>query len=491
MILTSCQIKAADSLFMSENNVTERQLVERTAQAVFDLLYKSVDRLTERKILLLCGGGLNGADGMALALLLAKSGAGARIFITSDVLCDTADALASDCKAAGIAADGITGEYDIIIDAVFGIGFHGELPQEISKLFEKINSMNGLKIALDVPSGVTADNAAAAENAFNAAATVAICAKKPCHVFYPAKALCGTVAVCDIKLGSSVMSCTDAYIFELEKSDINRLLRKRDPSGFKGTFGKAGLVVGSRRYRGAAVMATKAALKSGAGIVCAYIPEDIYPAFCSDCMSAVVMPLKSKNGGIDEKDIVSKLEGCSAVLCGSGLGLTDGAGRAVTQIAKSQLPAVFDGDALTLISENTELLRRTAPTVITPHMGEFARLCNKTVDEIRAQRITLALKFVKDYGLTLVLKDSVTVIALPDGRVFVMSNPTTALAKGGSGDVLAGMICSFLAQHYLPQDAALIAVALHNACGHEAESRLGAYAALPEDITDSIKYILK
>lgn len=491
MILTSVQIKAADSLYMTENNISEYELVKKAMNSAFSVFVKHVSSF--KKVLVLCGRGLNGADGYALALLLKESGADVSVLsVYNDNVCETAQRLANECVSAQICFAGdIADEYDVIIDAVFGIGFHGGLDETAASVFEKAIKTHAKRIALDVPSGVYADNAAASEGAFRADITIALCAKKPCHLLYPAKDMCGDVFTADLGFGGDIFNRINPYLFELKNTDYKTLVQKRDDSLHKGAFGRAGLIVGSACYRGAAVLAVKAALCCGAGIVSAFIPDSIYGAFSSECISAVINPLKSKNGGIDDKTLLQKLDGCTALLCGSGLGLSDGAGAAVKAALQTDLPAVFDGDALTVIAQDLSLLKRSGHTVITPHMGEFSRLCKKSIEEIRAHRISLAMQFASDYRCVVVLKDSISVIAMPDGRAFILSNPTSALSKGGSGDVLAGMLCSFMAQGYNPAAAAVIAVSLHNACGHLACEKLSSFCALPEDFIKMLPQLLK
>ena len=499
MILTSVQIKAADGLYMNENGISERELVLKAAVAAYSAYEKHEGSPSGKRVLVLCGRGLNGADGYALSLLFKQNGASVfTCALYNDNISPTTRSFADECNAAGIADIGALVavsenelKYDVIIDAVFGIGFRGELDSAAKLAFAAVAKISAQKVSLDVPSGVFADSAAVADGAFKADITIALCAKKPCHLIYPARQNCGVTYTADMGFGGDILNRINPYLFELKSHDFKTLLQKRNDFCHKGDFGCAGLVVGSLSYRGAAVLAVKAALRCGAGIVRAYIPDTIYGAFESDCLSAVVYPLKSKGGGIDDKTLLSRLDGCTALLCGSGLGLSDGAASAVRDAAKTQLPAVFDGDALTVISRDLNLLRREGETVLTPHMGEFARLCGKSIDEIRKHRITLSLQFAAEYKCVLILKDSVTVVAMPDNRAFILSNPTSALSKGGSGDVLAGMVCSFLAQGYNPAAAAVIAVSLHNACAHAASDKLGGYCTLPEDVIKMLPMLLR
>lgn len=269
----------------------------------------------------------------------------------------------------------------------------------------------------------------------------------------------------------------------LSGNEFKTLLPHRSDNSHKGDFGTAGIVSGSICYQGAACLATRAALSLGAGIVCAFIPDVIYNAFASKIYGAVIEPMESKNGCIYDTTLAKKIRArkCTALLCGSGLGLESGAVRAVADVSATSLPVVFDGDALRIISQDLSLLERSAPTVITPHLGEFSRLSGGNLD---------ASAFAKTYNCTVVLKSSETVIATADGETFCLSNPTSALSKGGSGDVLAGMLCALLAQGVDVKTASVIAVTLHNACGHDAAKKLNEYSVLAEDIVYSIRRVL-
>ncbi len=493
MVLTSVQIKSADSLFMRNNNLTEYELVKKAAQSIYASFVESIENIDSKKILVLCGNGLNGADGCALGLILKQNGANVFLLPVGEPgKNDTRQRYFDECVSAGagVVYD-ILNDYDIVVDAVFGIGFYGGLDSSVAEVLSKACSSTAFKVAIDVPSGVSADSAYVCKGAFKADLTIAVCAKKPCHLLYPSKEYCADVTVADMNFGPEIFNEINPYLFELKNSDYKSLIHKRDDSLHKGAFGRAGLVVGCTAYRGAAVLAVKAALSCGAGIVSAFIPDTIYGSFACECISAVINSMKSKNGGIDDKSLLQKIEGCTAVLCGSGLGLTDGAVNAVKAVASTDLNVIFDGDAITVISNDLSLLKRSGNTVITPHMGEFARLCGKSIEEIKKQRITLAMQFAIQNRCVLVLKDSVSVVALPDGRAFILSNPTSALSKGGSGDVLAGMICSFIAQGYSSAAAAIIAVCLHNACGHLACRKMSSFCALPEDFIRMLPLLLK
>ncbi len=492
-LLTQQQVKTADKLFSERAGLSERALVDKAAGAIMSTLNGILTEKRIRKIVVLCGSGMNGADGFSLSLLLSLNGYDVKAYaVNPDLFVSVTQGAYENCRAKGIITKYLPDSgFDAVIDAVFGVGFHGQLDKAARETLAAFQKTSALKISLDLPSGVNADTAAVADGAFSADITVAVCSKKPCHLLYPAKAYCGRVVTADMKFGAEVINAVSPYVFELNAGDYKHMLKKRSVASHKGDFGRAGLVVGSQRYRGAAVLATSAALRCGAGIVSAFVPDCIVGAFDSNCISAVLEPLKSQDGFVDDRAISSRLAGCTALLCGSGLGVSDSTARAVYTVSKTDIPAVFDGDALTIISHDLSLLERNADTVITPHVGEFSKLCGVAAGEIKKDVLPLALRFAREQNCVLLLKDSVSVIALPDGRAFILSNPTSALAKGGSGDVLAGMVCSFMAQGYSAASAALISATLHNSCGVAAEARFGGFSALPEDVVGCIPELLK
>ncbi len=280
--------------------------------------------------------------------------------------------------------------------------------------------------------------------------------------------------------------------YEFSNTAYKSLLPKRSDNSHKGVFGTLGAVVGSRCYQGAATLSVKSALYSGVGIVCAFIPEDIYIPFASKINGAVIEPLSSTDGKINDLSLITKVRSrnCTAILCGSGLGISRSTARTLSSVMMSKLPVVIDGDGITMLAEDLSLLDRNEPTVLTPHISEFSRLCKLKVSEILQNRLEIVADFAKTHNCIVVLKDSVTVIASPD-RLLTLSNPTSALSKGGSGDVLAGILSSFLAQGISPLDAAVSAVSLHNACGHSAKEKYGEYSAQPDDFICELRKLLK
>lgn len=267
------------------------------------------------------------------------------------------------------------------------------------------------------------------------------------------------------------------------------ILRPRDPESNKGSYGTLTCVCGSRRFPGAASLSVMAALRCGAGIVRLMSTEPVVRACSSKVSEAIYETLEeSVDGGISESGIplISKTaEKSSAVLCGCGMGNTGDTEKIVLALLKSGASLILDADALNSIAASGRiytLKRNSKPAVITPHVGEMSRLTGMSISDIKADPVSCAAFFAETYGCVVVLKDHVTCVAPPDGRVYMSTAGNAGLARGGSGDTLAGMIASFLAQGYPPLEAALCGVHLHGSAADRCAARLSQYGMLPSDI---------
>lgn len=272
-------------------------------------------------------------------------------------------------------------------------------------------------------------------------------------------------------------------MIELVGDEYNKLLSKRSDESYKGSFGTLGAVVGSKPYQGAAYYSVLSALRSGVGIAVAFIPDDIYNAFASKINGAVIESLKSNDGRISGSNLVDRIKArnVNALLCGCGLGIGSGTLDIVRDIASVQVPLVLDGDAISAVSLDLRTLKRDFPTILTPHLGEFSRLTKRSIDDIKKYKIEIVGDFSVKYNCITVLKDSSTVISDDNGKLYRLSKPCSALSKGGSGDVLAGMLSSFVAQGMSAVDSAVCAVTLHNYCGRVCAKEFGARFSQPED----------
>ncbi|MBQ8268044.1 MAG: NAD(P)H-hydrate dehydratase, partial [Clostridia bacterium] len=376
------------------------------------------------------------------------------------------------------------GEYDIVIDALFGIGLNRLLSEKISDLIEKINEYDCTKIAIDIPSGVFCDGGEAV-TAFRADITLTFTAYKPCQLLPQTSEFCGKTIVLDIGLP------IDDYAYLTIDKPENI---KRPKNSHKGTFGTALLFCGSYGMAGAELLAARAALRSGVGIVKALVCDKNYSAFTSSVPEAVTIPVATDENGapiVYDRTILSALSSSNALLIGCGLGRSDEAQRLVIRtLEKTQIPTVIDADVINALQGGINIIRKiNAPVILTPHPAEMARLCDTTTDVIESNRVKFAKRFAVENNCYLVLKGTNTIVAAPNGRIFFNTTVNDGLATGGSGDVLSGMIVSRLAQGYDPLTAVLNSVWLHGAVADKLAESMPTRAILPSDIIEGLKTI--
>jgi len=449
-----------------------------TAAKLIDKRFECVNK----RILILCGNGNNGGDGFVAANYFYEHGANVEIFLPLG-LPQTENALYYYNALKGVKIlNSISDNYDIVIDAVFGIGLNRDMSEELNSLFDKVNSFNSLRVAIDVPSGVEADSGKALGTVFDADFTVTFIALKPCFLLPPASDFCGETIVADIGVA------TNNFSYSVISAPS---VPKRRHNSHKGTYGTALLICGSYGMVGAAMLSAKACLRSGVGIAKCVLCESVYPAFTSAVPEAVCVPTKQNDCGTFKAEFVDTknlLEKASAVLFGCGVGKSEDIGKILEKlITSSSVPIILDADGINALACNIDLLKESkAPVIITPHPAEMGRLCQKSVAEVEADRIGTARDFATKHNLTVVLKGANTIIASPDGKISFNILGNTGMAKGGCGDVLSGIMVSLLAQGLPVKQAVEGAVYLHSLAGDKAASKKGERQMLPSDIIDEL-----
>lgn len=482
-ILTANQIKIA------ENNAVESGIFSYTAlmQRAGDAASREILRrysVTGKKICIVCGAGNNGGDGLVIAANLKRYGADVHL-LTPIGFPSTDTALYFKDSVSNIKIiDEFTGDYDFVIDALFGIGLNRFLSDGISELVEKINAYNCVKIAIDIPSGLFCDGGSVL-TAFRADLTLTFSCYKPCQLLPHTSEYCGETVVLDIGLP------LDDYAYLTIDKPVKR---KRPKNSHKGTFGTALLICGSYGMCGAEILAARAALRSGVGIVKAIVCDKNYTAFTSSVPEAVTIPVSTAENAapiIYDRTILSSLSNSRALLIGCGLGRSNDAVKCITRTLElTNIPTVIDADGINALVGNINLISKiNAPVILTPHPAEMARLCNTTTEEIESNRVKFAKRFSTENNCYLVLKGSNTIVATPNGQIFFNTTGNDGLATGGSGDVLSGMIVSRLAQGYSPLDAVCNSVWLHGAVADELAKQISTRAILPTDIIEGLKTI--
>lgn len=496
LLARAAEMKAIDSHAMERCGVSGVTLMQNAAQALVDALLRRFSHVRGRPCAVVCGSGNNGGDGFAAALLLRREGA-----LPTVILACPPESIRGDAAYfyERVLQSGITVEpahtgrahsllsgAEFIIDALYGTGFHGTLGGEALALVKAVNECRGFVLSADLPSGAVCDTGQIGGGCVRAHETVAFALPKPCHFLHPAAPYCGRLTVADIGIPPAALDACRPALSLITRDGAAALLPCRPPDSHKGTFGRLALFCGSADMPGAAQLAIAGALRTGAGLIHLCAESSVCAAAIARSPEAVCTHL-SQRGGIFPSSLGhagAALGKASAVLIGCGLGLHKGAQALTVHVLQNaKTPVIVDGDGITHLSRNINRLSgNTAGLILTPHPGEMARLAGCDVKTVQRDRIGTALSFAARYGCTVCLKGAGTVVALPDGRAFVNTTGGSGLSKGGSGDVLAGMIASFAAQGLPAGDAACLGVWLHGAAGDRLSERLSCYGALPSDL---------
>lgn len=485
-----------------EQGASYESLMNRAGEACSAWILSHPD-LLGGSVTIVCGRGNNGGDGLVLARSLWRLMSVTVILADGEptahpanlqfdrlmALCDHQEnppAVYSWVDEPYLCSSAIR-EASVVVDCVFGIGFHGELPPLMRPLFQQMNAAAGYKIAVDMPSGVPTASEGADPEAFAADYTLTFTALKQGQD----SSLCGEVHLLDIGISADiterVLGCR-----EITPQMVAERLPDRPKDSHKGTYGRLLTVCGSYGMAGAALLCARGALRSGVGLLTAALPRSVYPLLASAVPEAVFLPVPETEEGAFSVDAIEPLlqaaAGATAVVLGPGLGRGEAQTALVEQLYRAcPRPLVLDADGINALDMHI-LVEETvaAPRIFTPHPGEMARLLDVTVEQVQQHRREIARRFADKYGITLVLKGYHTLVSAP-GRP-VLENPTgnPGMATGGSGDVLAGIIGALVAQGMDPYYAAVCGVYLHGAAGDRAADRLSQYSLLPSDIIEEL-----
>ncbi len=388
----------------------------------------------------------------------------------------------------------------VIVDAIFGTGFHGEVPEALRPLAIAIReSVSAIKIAIDVPLGINADNGSVSDFAINVNATVELSLIKPGIISYPARAYVGDIIYDSLDIPmDEILKIFDFKYASVTKEELPVLLPMREANSHKGSFGKLLMIVGSERYKGAAHLAAEAALRGGVGLVSYLGIPSLCEALASKYPEIVFYPSvpTADYANAEIEYAVSLSEKHSATLIGSGSSSTAGLFDLTVSLLclETNAPLILDADAINALGEHGEegraaLKNAKRPVILTPHPLEFARLFDLEVSDVQQNRLSTVEKFKEDYGAILVLKGAGTIIA--EEEIYINSSGSSALAKAGSGDVLAGLVSAFAAQPgFSPFVAAKAAVALHGFAGDRLSGEYSTYGVTPSDLPAEIARII-
>ncbi|HUI78328.1 MAG TPA: NAD(P)H-hydrate dehydratase [Bryobacteraceae bacterium] len=494
-VLTAAQMREVDRR-TSERGVPGIVLMENAGHRVVEFLERRLAPLAAQRIAVLCGKGNNGGDGMVVARQLHTRIRPAALDVVlfadpSELKGDAATnyrmlgacgcALGSEIPAAARNAT-------LVIDALLGTGVSGPATGRILEGIREINCGFPLAkvAAVDIPSGMPSDSGEAVGEIARADYTITFTAPKVGQALAPNCDRIGELAVCPIGSSPELYE-NDASIFLslIESSMFRHLLAPRPPSGHKGTFGHVLVVAGSRGKTGAAAMSGMASLRAGAGLVTVASASSAIPIIAGHAAELMTEPLEENEaGGISRNAPIERLaEGMTVIAMGPGMGRHPDVEALVTEASeKLEQPMVIDADGLTV-----KIHAKGKVRVMTPHPGEMSRLTGKSIAEVQKDRVGVARAFAMAHGVALVLKGQRTVIAFPDGAVWINPTGTPALGTGGTGDILTGLIAGFLAQ--FPHDwqsAVAAAVYLGGLAGQLGARELGDKSLVA---TDLLRYL--
>lgn len=501
MRLTIAQkMRDADNAAIHVSGVPSTWLMTNAAGHVARAAIDLMD--TNRRAVIFCGSGNNGGDGVAAALYLLRRGVqlrvilvGSRTRLTSDTaemerrLTELGGAL-EDFSA--IDTDLLKEELDsagVIIDALFGVGLNKELRGDALLAVELINCSETPVVAADIASGVEADTGRILGNAVKADVTVTFSMAKPGHFVEPGCTCCGRLQIGDIGIPKELVEESGIDIIAVTPEEVS--LPKRDPVSHKGDYGKLLLVGGSVGYTGAPTLAARAAVRAGAGLVYLGVPESIYQITAVKNDEAMPFPLADRDGrlsGAALPVILDKLKDCDLCAFGMGLGRSDELTALIQRLIKESVkPLVIDADGLFALAQDMSVLEKARKTIVlTPHEGEFLRMGGA----LTGDRTGDAKAFAQKHGCVLVLKGHHSICAFPDGEVYIVPYGSPGMAKGGSGDVLSGILAAMLGQ--LPLKRAVItAVTLHARAGEVCAEKLGEYSMTPGDMIEHLWEVTK
>ena len=500
-ILNAAQMREADRRAIDDIGIPSLVLMEnagRQAVAAMEAMYSD---LTDRRVGVLCGRGNNGGDGFVIARTLAQRGVDVAVYVIGRVADVRGDARVnleilgrlgftvvevSDSQAWELHFSEVS-DCTLIVDAIFGTGLSAPVSGFIESVITDVNASGIPVVAIDLPSGLSADSAEPIGPSIEAGLTVTLAAPKLPLVLPPGETRAGDIVIADIGIPGDVLENVDGpRVHLLTRGSMRELLTPRAPDSHKGDYGRVLILAGSLGKTGAAHLAAVGALRSGAGLVTIATAASCLPIVAAMGAEYMTEPLDELSDGIDPSGVDRVIELARDVIAlGPGLGTARSTREFIRQLVdRATMPLVVDADGLNAFADDPDRLtgREGRDIIITPHPGEMARLVGMSTDEVQASRLEIARNFACAHHLFVVLKGHRTLIATPDEKVFINPTGNPGMATGGTGDVLTGMIAAWLGQLLDAEAACKLAVYLHGLAGDLAEADEGEVAMTSADL---------
>jgi hydroxyethylthiazole kinase-like uncharacterized protein yjeF len=501
IVVTAAQMREMDRLTIEKYGVPSLTLMERAGEAVAQVILEQFARSAKKGVLIVAGKGNNGGDGFVVARLLKKKRIPCEVALLArrdELSPDAAHNLGAYLKLKGkvseITPDGLdllsarVSKTGLIVDAILGTGIRSEVRGFLADVITLVNASGLPIVAIDIPSGLDTDQGVPLGVAVQAEMTVALAFPKLGEVIYPGISYSGELTVGDIGIDERAVEEVAPRTEILEPQAVGWLAPRREPDTHKGRYGHLLVLAGSRGKTGAAILACRAAMRCGAGLVTLAAPRSLNSIFAGALVEVMTEPLC--DNGAEEIETLTDgdwrriLERKDVVLFGPGVGVSPSTQNILRWLLRNlALPWVIDADGLNNLALEIDRLRHAkVPPVLTPHPGEMARLIGKSTAEVNAGRVEIARSFAAEHRCHLVLKGARTVIATAEGNVFINPTGNPGMASAGMGDVLAGILAALLGQGLASEDAMKLGVYLHGFVGDRIAQAQGEVGLIASDI---------
>ena len=483
-----------------------RILMENAGRGAARFFFNQFSGFKNKRIGVIAGRGNNGGDGFVIARYLTQSGADVKVYLLAASMRVEGDAAANlkllkplniplieiPDESSFSAYQSDMEDCDVWIDAILGTGLKSDVKGYFKTVIDFINALNQPVLAVDIPSGLNSDTGQPCGACIRASTTATFGFAKTGHMIHPGAGYTGTLEIVDIGIPPYIVQTVAPKQCLLTADLIRSCVTPRVEDTHKGTTGHLLVVAGSPGKTGAASMTSISALRAGAGLVTLAIGQSLNSVLESQMLEAMTAPLpESKDGALDESafGVIQKLmAGKRCLAIGPGLGQASETRKLVHKIIlKSQIPLVVDADGINHLASRLQILKKAhVPIILTPHPGEMARLLDVKVSNIQQDRISCARRVAVDLNVHVVLKGARTVIAHPNGRIFINPTGNAGMATGGMGDVLTGIIAGLIVQGFSPESAAHIGVYIHGAAADTLAHSIGPYGYLAGEVMHAV-----
>jgi len=506
ILVTASEMQQIDRRTIEEFGIPGMVLMENAGRGATRFLLEQFPDIKHQRVGVLAGRGNNGGDGFVIARYLKQKGIQVSVYLLADSKKVQGDAatnlkflrlldiplieLPDEASFSRIKSD-LT-KLDVWVDALLGTGLKSDVKGYFKTVIAFINGLNKPVFAVDIPSGLNSDTGQPCGISIRARATATFAFGKIGHLVYPGADYTGTLEIVDIGIPPPIVEAVNPRQFLITAGLIRSCLRPRPADAHKGRTGHLLVIAGSTGKTGAAAMTCMSALRAGAGLVTLGIAESLNPILEAGMLEAMTAPLPESRAGVVGESAAAAINrlmsGKKCLAVGPGLGQEPETGELVRGIIKdSEIPVVVDADGLNHLAGKMQILQKAkAPLILTPHPGEMARLVDSEVSTVQRDRVKCAREFAAGYNVHVVLKGARTVVAHPDGRVFINPTGNAGMASGGMGDVLTGIIAGLVAQGLSVEAAAHAGTYLHGAAADTLAAAIGPYGFLAGDVMNAI-----